>query len=43
MQLEPVLVGRRAAALRDIAERHGMEHWTTDRGAALGDPSTNIY
>jgi predicted dehydrogenase len=40
---EPVLVGRRAPALRAIAERHGLEHWTTDLDAALADPSVDIY
>ncbi len=40
---EPVLVGRRAHALRAIAERHGLEHWTTDLDTALADPSIEIY
>ncbi|MBM9510434.1 Gfo/Idh/MocA family protein [Actinacidiphila acididurans] len=40
---EPVLVGRREAALRDIAERHGIEHWTTDLDSVLEDPSVEIY
>ncbi|WP_433571390.1 Gfo/Idh/MocA family protein [Streptomyces sp. CA-251247] len=40
---EPVLVGRREHALRDIAEQHGLEHWTTDLGAVLADDSVDIY
>jgi predicted dehydrogenase len=32
---EPILVGRREHALREIAERHGLERWTTDVDAAL--------
>lgn len=40
---EPVLVGRRASALRTIAARHGLEHWTTDLDGALADPSVAVY
>ncbi|MYS22972.1 Predicted dehydrogenase [Streptomyces sp. DvalAA-14] len=40
---EPVLVGRREPALRAIAERHGIEHWTTDLDSVLADPSVEIY
>src|SRR3954470_18696371 len=32
---EPILVGRREPALREIAERHGLERWTTDVDAAV--------
>src|SRR3954447_14892162 len=34
---EPILVGRREAKLREIAERHGLERWTTDGGEALDE------
>jgi predicted dehydrogenase len=34
---EPILVGRREAALREIAERHGLERWTTDLDAAIDE------
>ncbi len=40
---EPVLVGRREHVLREIAERHGIEHWTTDLESVLADPSVEIY
>ncbi|GHJ37382.1 Gfo/Idh/MocA family protein [Streptomyces sp. TS71-3] len=40
---EPVLVGRREAALKSIAERHGIAHWTTDLDAVLSDDSVEIY
>jgi predicted dehydrogenase len=40
---EPILVGRREAALREIAERHGLERWTTDLDAALAEPDAEIY
>src|SRR4051794_20060011 len=40
---EPILVGRREGALREIAERHGLERWTTDLAAALAEPDAEIY
>ena len=41
--LEPVLVGRSEAKLRDLCERHGLKSWTTDLTAALADPANVIY
>ena len=43
IQVEPVLVGRRDAAVREIAARHNIERWTTDLDAALADPAAQIY
>ena len=43
VQVEPILVGRREAALREIAERHDVEHWTTDADAVIADPDVDIY
>jgi predicted dehydrogenase len=40
---EPVLVGRNAEKLQAIAERHGLENWTTDLDAALADPANEVY
>ena len=40
---EPILVGRREHALREIAERHGLERWTTDLDEALAEPDCEIY
>ncbi|MGW6459017.1 Gfo/Idh/MocA family protein [Streptomyces sp. NPDC055078] len=43
---EPVLVGRREPALRDIAELHGLTHWTTDLDALLaadGEDRVDLY
>ncbi|WP_411103920.1 Gfo/Idh/MocA family protein [Streptomyces sp. cmx-4-9] len=40
---EPVLVGRREAALRTIAEQHGLKHVSTDLAAVLADPEVEIY
>jgi predicted dehydrogenase len=40
---EPVLVGRNEDRLRDIAERHGIQRWTTSLDEVLGDPGIDIY
>ncbi|WP_410633914.1 Gfo/Idh/MocA family protein [Amycolatopsis sp. cmx-4-83] len=37
VQLEPILAGRNAAKLKDIAGRHGLTAWTTDPDSALAD------
>ena len=43
LPIEPVLVGRREAALRELAQRHGIARWSTDLQAALADPQATIY
>ena len=43
VQLDPVLVGRSEAKLREIAERHGVERWSTDLPSALADQSVQLY
>ena len=40
---EPVLVGRSEPRLRALAERHGLERWTTSLDEALADPITEVY
>ncbi len=40
---EPVLVGRDERRLRDIAERHGLNRWTTDLDEVLSDPEIAVY
>jgi predicted dehydrogenase len=40
---EPVLVGRNEEKLHDIAERHGIQRWTTSLDDVLGDPGVDIY
>ncbi|MEV7096994.1 Gfo/Idh/MocA family oxidoreductase [Amycolatopsis sp. NPDC051045] len=37
VQLEPILAGRNAAKLKDLADRHGLTAWTTDADSALSD------
>ncbi|WP_439660387.1 Gfo/Idh/MocA family protein [Lentzea sp. HUAS TT2] len=43
LKVEPVLVGRNADKLKEIAERHDLARWTTDLDAALADPSVEVY
>jgi predicted dehydrogenase len=40
---EPVLVGRSEQKLRAIAERHGLERWSTSMEEVLADPAVEIY
>ncbi|WP_228265885.1 Gfo/Idh/MocA family protein [Microlunatus elymi] len=41
--IRPVLVGRNAEKLAEIAKRHEIAEWTTDLDAALADPRIDIY
>ncbi len=43
VQVEPVLVGRNEAKLRDIAERHDVKRWSTDLDAVLADDEVSVY
>jgi predicted dehydrogenase len=40
---EPILVGRSAEKLKALAERHGLDRWTTSLDEALADPGVEIY
>ena len=40
---EPLLVGRDAQRVRTIAERHGIDRWTTSLAEALAEPDMPIY
>src|SRR5256885_6305440 len=40
---EPILVGRNEQRLRAVAERHGLERWTTNVDEVLADPEVDIY
>lgn len=43
LQVDPVLVGRNPDKIKEIAERHGVDRWTTDLSAALANPDDTIY
>src|SRR5215472_18669379 len=40
---EPILVGRSEERLRAIAERHGLDRWSTNLDAVLSDPDVDVY
>jgi predicted dehydrogenase len=40
---EPILVGRSEERLRAIAERHGLERWSTNLDEVLSDPGVEVY
>jgi predicted dehydrogenase len=40
---EPILVGRSEDRLREIAERHGLQHWSTRLDEVLADPEVEVY
>ncbi|MEW1952645.1 Gfo/Idh/MocA family oxidoreductase [Terrabacter sp. NPDC080008] len=41
--LEPILLGRNAEKLGELAARHGVDEWSTDVDAVLADESVDIY
>lgn len=40
---DPILLGRNAGKLRDLAARYGLARWSTDLAACLSDPGAAIY
>jgi predicted dehydrogenase len=42
-EIDPVLVGRDAGRVEEIARRHGIDRWTTDLDAALAEPNDSVY
>lgn len=43
VQLEPVLVGRNATKLEELAQAHGNLRWSTDLDAEIAKPSNQIF
>lgn len=43
VQLVPMLVGRSIPKLKELADRHGIEHYTDDLDEALANPDFPIY
>jgi predicted dehydrogenase len=43
IQVEPILLGRNADKLADLARRHDIAEYTTDLDGALADPSALVY
>lgn len=40
---EPILIGRNADKLAELADHYGVERWSTDVAGVLGDPDVEIY
>src|SRR5256885_16760878 len=40
---DPLLVGRNAAKLEDLAKKHGVQRWTTDLDQALANEKDEIF
>ncbi|MBS4101443.1 Gfo/Idh/MocA family protein [Tsukamurella paurometabola] len=43
VDVEPILVGRNAERLQELAAQHGVAHWTTDAAAVIADPAVDVY
>ena len=43
VQLDPILVGRNADKVAELASTYGVERWTTDLDAAIADPRDEIF
>ena len=43
VQVEPILIGRNAEKVAEIAARHQVSQWSTDLDAVLADESVDIY
>src|SRR5262249_10204767 len=40
---DPILIGRNAQKVEDLAKKHGVERWSTDLGKALQDKGDAIF
>lgn len=40
---DPILVGRHEGRVRALAEKHGVERWSTDLARCLDDPNDTVY
>lgn len=43
VQLDPILVGRHEAKLKEVSEKHGGLKYATDLNAVLADPAYRLY
>jgi predicted dehydrogenase len=43
VQVEPILVGRNGDKIRELAQLHGVEAWSTDPDSLIADDSVDIY
>ncbi len=43
VQLDPILVGRNADKIQELAKTYGIDRWTTDLDAAIADPKDEVF
>ncbi|WP_262271664.1 Gfo/Idh/MocA family protein [Microvirga yunnanensis] len=43
VQLDPILVGRNAEKIQELAKTYGIDRWTTDLDAAIADPKDEVF
>jgi predicted dehydrogenase len=43
VQLDPILIGRNAEKIEQLAKAHGIARWSTDLDAAIADPKNEIF
>jgi predicted dehydrogenase len=43
LQVDPILVGRNAQKLQQLAQKHGIERWSTNLHECLANPNDEIY
>lgn len=43
VQVEPILVGRNENKLRELAEKHKVDQWTTDVDSVMDDPTIDVF
>jgi len=43
VQLDPILIGRNADKVAQLARANGVERWSTDLDAAIADPNNHIF
>jgi predicted dehydrogenase len=43
LEIDPIIVGRNAAKMEELAKRHNIARWSTDLDAALKNPDDQIF
>ncbi|WP_262297040.1 Gfo/Idh/MocA family protein [Microvirga sesbaniae] len=43
VQLDPILVGRNAEKIQELAKTYGIDRWTTELDAAIADPKDEVF
>jgi predicted dehydrogenase len=43
LEIDPIIVGRNAAKMEELAKRHEIERWSTDLDAALANPDDQVF